>query len=230
MHIFWDSALIHVKPRKLINRQPASGQRAALRGDFKFSRGFTTILGLIHNNVSSSKCIFRPKKWGSIFHRKNTKPRGQRGFGKRPHFFRIFFCSLPLPQIFEFYIVTTFLSRCNSKYLNLTLLQRFSVVVTANIWIWHCYNVSQNCYNLFVLLHRLFDVTILLQRLDVVTILLHRIACNCYNVFAQGCNNGIFHCYACYNALLQALYQPEAESTDNNGWWGEWEGGGGLSH
>ena len=59
-----------------------------------------------------------------------------------------------------------------------------------------------------VVLHRLFDVTILLQQLDVVTILLHRIACNCYNVFAQGCNNGIFHCYACYNALLQALYQP----------------------
>ena len=73
---------------------------------------------------------------------------------------------------------------------------------------WHCYNVSRNRYNQFVLLHRLFDVTILLQQLYVVTILLHRIACNCYNILAKGCNNGIFHCYACYNAMLQALQTP----------------------
>ena len=89
-----------------------------------------------------------------------------------------------------------------------TLLQCFSVVVRTNIWILHCYNFSRNCYNLFILLHRLFDVTILLQQLYVVTILLHRIACNCYNVFATGCNNGIFHCYACYNAMLQAFQTP----------------------
>ena len=58
------------------------------------------------------------------------------------------------------------------------------------------------------MLQRLTDVTILLQRIRVVTILLHRIACNCYNVFDKRCNNGIFHCYACYNALLQALETP----------------------
>ena len=88
------------------------------------------------------------------------------------------------------------------------MLQRFLVIVTTNIWILHCYNISRNCYNLFILLHRLFDVTILLQQLYVVTILLHRIACNCYNVFATGCNNGIIHCYACYNAMLQAFQTP----------------------
>ena len=38
--------------------------------------------------------------------------------------------------------------------------------------------------------------------------MLHRIACNCYNILAKGCNNGIFHCYACYNAMLQALQTP----------------------
>ena len=92
--------------------------------------------------------------------------------------------------------------------LKISVLQRFLVIVTTNIWILHCYNISRNCYNLFILLHRLFDVTILLQQLYVVTILLHRIACNCYNVFATGCNNGIFHCYACYNAMLQAFQTP----------------------
>ena len=92
--------------------------------------------------------------------------------------------------------------------LKISVLQRFLVIVTTNIWILHCYNISRNCYNLFILLHRLFDVTILLQQLYVVTILLHRIACNCYNVFATGCNNGRFHCYACYNAMLQAFQTP----------------------
>ena len=96
------------------------------------------------------------------------------------------------------------------------MLQRFLVIVTTNIWILHCYNISRNCYNLFILLHRLFDVTILLQQLYVVTILLHRIACNCYNVFATGCNNGIFHCYACYNAMLQAFQTPHLISSETN--------------
>ena len=53
----------------------------------------------------------------------------------------------------------------------------------------------------------------MLQRIRVVTILLHRIACNCYNVFNKRCNNGIFHCYACYNALLQALETPFPKGT-----------------
>ena len=88
------------------------------------------------------------------------------------------------------------------------MLQRFLVIVTTNIWNLHCYNISRNCYNLFILLHRLFDVTILLQQLHAVTILLHRIACNCYNLFAKGCNNGIFNCYICYNAMLQAFRYP----------------------
>ena len=48
------------------------------------------------------------------------------GLAKDHTFSGFFFCNLPLPQIFEFYIVTTFLSRCNSKYLNLTLLQCFT--------------------------------------------------------------------------------------------------------
>ena len=26
-----------------------------------------------------------------------------------------------------------------------------------------------------------------------------------------GCNNGIFHCYACYNAMLQAFQTPQFE-------------------
>ena len=84
--------------------------------------------------------------------------------------------------------VTTYPTHCNNKYL---LLQRFSVIVTTNIWMLHC-------YNLFILLQRLFVVTILLQQINVVTILLHRIACNCYNLFDKPCNNGIFW-------LLQAL-------------------------
>ena len=96
------------------------------------------------------------------------------------------------------------------------MLQRFLVIVTTNIWILHFYNISRNCYNLFILLHRLFDVTILLQQLYVVTIFLHRIACNCYNVFAKGCNNGIFHCYNCYNAMLQAFHYPNVCSVDTD--------------
>ena len=61
--------------------------------------------------------------------------------------------------------VTTYPTHCNNKYL---LLQRFSVIVTTNIWMLHC-------YNLFILLQRLFVVTILLQQINVVTIW---ISCN----------------------------------------------------
>ena len=74
------------------------------------------------------------------------------------------------------------------------VLQRFSVVVTTNIWFSHC-------YNLFALLQGLCVVTILLQRIHVVTILIQHIACNCYNLFDKHCNNGIFW-------LLQALQTP----------------------
>ena len=97
-------------------------------------------------------------------------------------------CQINLGQIFASYNIS------HSLLQQIFVLQRFSVVVTTNIWFSHC-------YNLFALLQGLCVVTILLQRIHVVTILIQHIACNCYNLFDKHCNNGIFW-------LLQALQTP----------------------
>ena len=97
-------------------------------------------------------------------------------------------CQINLGQIFASYNIS------HSLLQQIFVLQRFSVVVTTNIWFSHC-------YNLFALLQGLCVVTILLQRIHVVTILIQHIACNCYNLFDKPCNNGIFW-------LLQAFQTP----------------------
>ena len=97
-------------------------------------------------------------------------------------------CQINLGQIFASYNIS------HSLLQLIFVLQRFSVVVTTNIWFSHC-------YNLFALLRGLCVVTILLQRIHVVTILIQHIACNCYNLFDKPCNNGIFW-------LLQAFQTP----------------------
>ena len=101
-------------------------------------------------------------------------------------------CQINLGQIFASYNIS------HSLLQLIFVLQRFSVVVTTNIWFSHC-------YNLFALLRGLCVVTILLQRIHVVTILIQHNACNCYNLFNKHCNNGIFW-------LLQALQTPESNS------------------
>ena len=103
-------------------------------------------------------------------------------------------CQINLGQIFASYNIS------HSLLQLIFVLQRFSVVVTTNIWFSHC-------YNLFALLQGLCVVTILLQRIHVVTILIRHIACNCYNLFDKPCNNGIFW-------LLQAFQTPLATQPD----------------
>ena len=97
-------------------------------------------------------------------------------------------CQINLGQIFASYNIS------HSLLQQIFVLQRFSVVVTTNIWFSHC-------YNLFALLQGLCVVTILLQRIHVVTISIRHIACNCYNHSDKPCNNGIFW-------LLQAFQTP----------------------
>ena len=107
-------------------------------------------------------------------------------------------CQINLGQIFASYNIS------HSLLQLIFVLQRFSVVVTTNIWFSHC-------YNLFALLQGLCVVTILLQRIHVVTILIQHIACNCYNLFDKHCNNGIFW-------LLQALQTPPGKKVNAGIW------------